>query len=57
MNNACIMKLSWKLINNSEELWCKVLWGIYKDVNVSRIPIKKSMGSGIWRRLINSSRF
>lgn len=48
MNNACIIKLSWKLINNSEEIWCKMLRGIYKKVILCRNPTKKSIESGKW---------
>lgn len=45
MNNACILKRSWKLISESDDLWCKVLIGIYKDVNLLRTFTYKSYGS------------
>ncbi|KAI5395469.1 hypothetical protein KIW84_061876 [Lathyrus oleraceus] len=51
MNNACILKLSWKLINEFEDIWCKVLRGIYKDVHLSQNPTKKSSGYGLWRAI------
>lgn len=54
MHNACILKLSWKLINESKDLWCKVFRGIYKDVNLSQNPTKKSSGSGLWRAVNKS---
>lgn len=30
MNRAYIMKLSWMIINNADDLWCKVMQGRYK---------------------------
>lgn len=51
MNIACIMKLSWKLINNSKELWCKVIRVIYKEINLCRNHTKKNTGSSLWRAI------
>ncbi|CAK8537034.1 unnamed protein product [Lathyrus sativus] len=43
MNAVCIMKLSWKLINDAEDLWCNMLKGIYKEVHLCKNPIKKTI--------------
>lgn len=32
MNSACLMKIRWKLLSDSDDLWCKVLKGIYMDL-------------------------
>lgn len=51
MNKVCIMKLGWKLINNSNELWCSVLKGVYKDIDVLNLIHSRSSDSRVWRAI------
>lgn len=49
MNKACIMKLGWKLHNNPNELWCKVLKGKYNYTNPLDHTNHKGIDSSLWK--------
>lgn len=51
MNKACLMKHNWKMINNSNDMWCLVLKGVYRDINLRDPKHSKSSDSGIWRAI------
>lgn len=51
MNKAMLAKLSWRVLVNKEELWCKLLrakYGLQKEVDVFR---EKLRASNIWKNI------
>lgn len=51
MNKACLMKLNWNFPNNSKDLWCKVLKGLYGEVTMLNVPCSRSNDSSLWKAL------
>ncbi|CAJ2652742.1 unnamed protein product [Trifolium pratense] len=52
MNNAFLMKMLWNLINNPDDLWCKVLYGKYGRNDDLRVIIhSQPYDSPLWRAL------
>lgn len=46
MNEACLSKLGWKLHNEGEDLWCRVMWGKYgRDHDISNMSLKNTDSS------------
>ncbi|MCI09971.1 ribonuclease H [Trifolium medium] len=53
MNKACLLKLNWKLRENSDELWCKVLRAKYECDNSNISSTRRVSTSSLWKALIN----
>lgn len=53
MSKACFMKLIWSLLNNSQELWCNVLKGLYLEKENQQACNFKSKDSSLWRAMYN----
>jgi hypothetical protein len=52
MNDVFLMKMLWNLINNPDDLWCKVLYGKYGRNNDLRVTIKSQpYDSPLWKAL------
>jgi hypothetical protein len=53
MNKACLLKLNWKLKENSDDLWCKVLREKYDLANSMTSSSSKATSSSLWKTLHN----
>jgi hypothetical protein len=54
MNEACLIKLDWKLKNGDNALWCSVLKGKYDRSNISvNMMIAKPSDSSLWKNLVH----
>ncbi|PNX73126.1 hypothetical protein L195_g029024 [Trifolium pratense] len=52
MNNAFLVKMLWNLINNPDDLWCKVLYGKYGRNDDLRVTIySQPYDSPLWKAL------
>ncbi|CAI8583977.1 unnamed protein product [Vicia faba] len=47
MNQTCLMKLSWKMVNRSSDLWFRVLQGLYENINIHDLPSYRATDSSI----------
>lgn len=54
LNKECIMKLGWKLLKNSNELWCLLLKGLYKDTDIHNPPRRRSSDSGVQKAIFQT---
>lgn len=54
MNQACIMKLSRKMFNQSNELWCKILQSKYQIDYAKGFCTAKKIDSHMWKAISNS---
>jgi ribonuclease HI len=55
MNQACILKLGWKLKTGARDLWCEVLRGKYNCHDLSNNTVVKNSDSSLWKNLIKLS--
>jgi hypothetical protein len=51
MNQACLLKLGWKLINGCNDFWCEVLKGKYGITNLDSVNTAKPTDSAVWKAL------
>jgi len=53
MNKAFLMEMMWNLINNSDELWCRVLISKYGRNNDLRVSSNSQpYDSPLWKALV-----
>lgn len=53
MNQACLLKLGWKLHNKGMEYWCKVLKGKYEGNRENFGMTKNPTDSSLWKTLVD----
>jgi ribonuclease HI len=53
MNQACLLKLGWKLQAGSEEYWCSVLRGKYNSDYLQDGGIATGVSSNLWKALVD----
>lgn len=55
MNNACMIKLGWKLKKGENHIWCQVLRGKYDKSNNNMESVSaKARESSIWKHIVKN---
>lgn len=49
MNQACLLKLGWKINTGAKEFWCDVICGKYECNNLSNGAEIRSSDSSFWK--------
>ncbi|CAJ2675557.1 unnamed protein product [Trifolium pratense] len=52
MNQACLLKLGWKIKNDSSDFWCDVLRGKYGMASFDNDEAAKPSSSSTWKTLV-----
>jgi ribonuclease HI len=52
MNQACLLKLGWKLYIGANDLWCQVLKGKYNCNTIRGVSGSPASASSFWRNII-----
>lgn len=52
MNKARTMKLGWKVINNSDDLWCNVMRSTYKHGYIHELTKYRGPNLALWKEIL-----
>ncbi|KAK2422286.1 Polynucleotidyl transferase, ribonuclease H superfamily protein [Trifolium repens] len=53
MNQACLLKLGWKMYIGANDLWCQVLKGKYNCTTTRGVNVSPASASSFWKTIIN----
>lgn len=55
MNQACIMKLGCKILNNEEDMWCTIVRSKYMENRFNDSIQAKNTDSALWKAIVKTS--
>lgn len=54
LNNVCLIKLGWQIVNKANDLWCSILRRKYEVKNNDFFMSYRGINSSLWKEIIKN---